>query len=120
MAARALEEAGIATVIMGCARDIVERVGVPRFFYSNFPLGHSAGKPNDGYSQTHTLEGALKLFETASSPRTTVESSQVWAENDAWKEDFLNIARLSKAEIDALREDYKKQREASAALKAAF
>ena len=31
LAARALEAAGIATVVMGCAKDIVEHVGVPRF-----------------------------------------------------------------------------------------
>ena len=39
IAARAAEEAGIPTVIMGCARDIVEHVGVSRFYFSDFPLG---------------------------------------------------------------------------------
>jgi hypothetical protein len=47
LAARALEERGIATVVMGCAKDIVEYVGVPRFLFSNFPLGNAAGRPND-------------------------------------------------------------------------
>ncbi|HSW23287.1 MAG TPA: reductase, partial [Burkholderiaceae bacterium] len=37
LAARALEASGIATVVMGCARDIVEHAGVPRFLFSDFP-----------------------------------------------------------------------------------
>lgn len=117
MAARALEEAGIPTVIMGCARDIVEHVGVPRFYFSDFPLGHSAGKPHDEDSQMQTLKDALKLLETATQPRTTVESNQVWSQDASWKNDFLNIERLSPMEINALRENYKKQREAAAMLK---
>ena len=40
LAARMLEENGIATVVMGCAKDIVEHVGVPRFLFSDFPLGN--------------------------------------------------------------------------------
>jgi hypothetical protein len=45
LAARALEASGIATVIMGCARDIVEHVGAPRLLFSDFPLGNGAGTP---------------------------------------------------------------------------
>src|SRR4029079_7196925 len=55
LAARALEENGIATVVMGCAKDIVEHVGVPRFLFSDFPLGNAAGRPCDPTSQTATL-----------------------------------------------------------------
>ena len=51
LAARALEEHGIATVVMGCAKDIVEYVGVPRLVFSDFPLGNAAGRPNDQASQ---------------------------------------------------------------------
>ena len=47
LAARALEESGIATVVMGCAKDIVEYVGVPRLLFSDFPLGNAAGRPKD-------------------------------------------------------------------------
>ena len=47
LAARALEAAGIATVVMGCAKDIVEHVGVPRLLFSDFPLGNRGG-PAEG------------------------------------------------------------------------
>src|SRR6185295_13671975 len=50
LAARALEASGIATVVMGCAKDIVEHAGVPRFLFSDFPLGNAAGRPWDAES----------------------------------------------------------------------
>ena len=102
---------------MGCARDIVEHVGVPRFFYSEFPLGHSAGKPHDENSQRQTLAGALRLFATTTHPRTTMKSDQIWSQDDSWEKDFLNIQRLSEKEIEKLREDYKQQRAKTAKLK---
>jgi len=56
LAARHLEADGIPTVILGCAKDIVEYCGVPRFLFSDFPLGNSAGRPFDVESQRQTLE----------------------------------------------------------------
>ena len=54
LAARLLEADGIATVVMGCAKDIVEYVGVPRLLFSDFPLGNAAGRPNDaGLASRH-------------------------------------------------------------------
>ena len=64
--ARHLEANGISTVVMGCAKDIVEHAAVPRFLFSDFPLGNSAGKPHDSESQAFTLELALELLEHAS------------------------------------------------------
>ena len=74
LAARYLEENGIATIIMGCAKDIVEYCGVPRFLFSDFPLGNAAGRPKDPRSQAFTLELALRVLEAAPAPRTTVQS----------------------------------------------
>ncbi|MBC8240880.1 MAG: hypothetical protein H8E30_10450 [Alphaproteobacteria bacterium] len=42
-----LEANGIPTVIMGCAEDTVEYCGVPRFLFSDFPLGCPADRPDD-------------------------------------------------------------------------
>src|SRR5205814_9170817 len=66
LAARMLEENGISTIVMGCAKDIVEHVGVPRFLFSDFPLGNAAGRPNDPESQAFTLDLALSVLERAS------------------------------------------------------
>lgn len=110
LAARLLEENGISTVIMGCAKDIVEHVGVPRFLFSDFPLGNGAGRPNDPRSQAFTLELALKILETAPTPRTTVQSPLVWSGNSDWKLDYCNIERLSPDEINRRRAEFDRQK----------
>jgi D-proline reductase (dithiol) PrdB len=106
LAARALEQAGIATVVMGCARDIVEHVGVPRLLFSDFPLGNAAGRPRDIASQEQTLELALQLLESAPAPRTTLQSPLRWSDNDDWKLDYCNIERLSADEIARRRAEF--------------
>ena len=97
--ARHLEANGIPTVVMGSAKDIVERVGVPRFLFSDFPLGNSAGKPNDVSSQALTMELALDTLESAPGPRTTVQSPLKWSQNPDWKLDFSNIEQMDDAEL---------------------
>jgi len=107
LCARLLEENGIATVVMGCAKDIVEHVGVPRLLFSDFPLGNAAGKPRDPASQAATLELAFSLLDCAFAPRTTVQSPLVWNEASAdWKLDYSNIARLPPEEIARRRAEF--------------
>ena len=106
LVARLLEEAGIATVVMGCARDIVEHVGVPRLLFSDFPLGNAAGRPNDRNSQAFTLELALKVLETAPGPRTTVQSPLRWSESPDWKLDYCNVERLTAEDIARRRAEF--------------
>jgi hypothetical protein len=88
LATRHLEANGIPTVIMGCAKDIVEHCGVPRFVWSDFPLGNSAGRPFDVESQAQTLELALRLLESA------------------WKHRFLDVGKLSPEEIAERRKEF--------------
>jgi len=111
LAARHLEENGIATVVMGCAKDIVEYCGVPRFLFSDFPLGNAAGRPKDPDSQAFTLELALWVLEAAPAPRTTVQSPLRWNEDPAWKLDYSNIDRLSAEEIQRRRQEFDLQKE---------
>ena len=111
LAARHLEAHGIPTVVMGCAKDIVEHVGVPRFLFSDFPLGNPAGRPHDPHSQAATLELALRVLEAAPAPRTTVQSPLCWSADPAWKLDFSNIARLSAEEIARRRAEFDRQKE---------
>jgi D-proline reductase (dithiol) PrdB len=110
LVARHLEAAGLPTVIMGAARDIVEHAGVPRFLFSDFPLGNSAGKPRDVASQAATLDLALHVLESASAPRTTVQSPQRWSDDPGWKRDFDNIEVLSPADLARLRAEHERHR----------
>jgi len=106
LAARVLEESGIATVVMGCAKDIVEYVGVPRFLFSDFPLGNGAGRPKDPVSQAFTLDLALSVLEAAPAPRTTVQSPLTWSASSDWKLDYCNIERLTPEEIRRRRAEF--------------
>lgn len=108
LVARHLEADGLPTVIMGCAKDIVEYAGVPRFLFSDFPLGNSAGKPFDPASQAATLELALRVLETAPAARTTVQSPQRWSADAMWKLDYNNLAKLTPEEIEERRKEFDK------------
>jgi hypothetical protein len=113
LAARALESRGIATVVMGSARDIVEHVGVPRLLFSDFPLGNSAGRPHDEASQDLTFGLALRLLESAPAARTTVQSPLRWSASPEWKLDYCNIARLTPEEIARRRAAFDAQKAAA-------
>jgi hypothetical protein len=106
LVARHLEADGISTVIMGCAKDIVEHCGVPRFVWSDFPLGNSAGRPFDVESQREILESALRLLESAPGPRTTVPSRLSWSADTTWKRDYLDLAKLSPDSIAERRKEF--------------
>jgi D-proline reductase (dithiol) PrdB len=117
LAARELEAAGIATVVMGCARDIVEHCAVPRFLFSDFPLGNAAGKPHDSASQEDTLRLALQLLCEAKASQTTWQSPQRWSDTDAWKADYANPDLLSAEELASLRDEAERVRIEAKALR---
>ena len=106
LVARHLEEQGIPTVIMGCAKDIVEHCGVPRFLFSDFPLGNSAGRPFDAESQAQTLELALRVLESAPAARTTVQSPLRWSEDASWKRDYNDLTKLTPETIAQRRKEF--------------
>lgn len=115
--ARELEAAGIATVILGAAKDIVEQVGVPRLLFSDLPLGNAAGLPYDTASQDFTLELGLRLLEAAPCARTTVQSPLRWPGGDAWRDDYLNPAMLDADGIERARRAHEKSLAVARALR---
>jgi D-proline reductase (dithiol) PrdB len=104
LAARHLEAAGIPTVIVGSARDIVEECGVPRFLFVDFPLGNPCGKPWDAKMQYRIVGGALELLERAWAPRTTLQRPERWAEGEAderWRRRFMWVGDDNRAALAA-------------------
>ena len=106
LVARHIEADGIPTVIMGCAKDIVEHCGVPRFLFSDFPLGNSGGRPFDPRSQTRTLELALRVLESAPAARTTVQSPLRWSADASWKLDYNDLSKLTPEQIAERRKEF--------------
>jgi hypothetical protein len=100
LVARQLEANGIPTVVVGCARDVVEECGVPRFLFSDFPLGNPCGRPGDVSMQRAIARHALDLLESARLPRTTAQTPFVWSEDESWRERY---ARVDPERAEALR-----------------
>ena len=90
LTARHLEAAGIPTVIAGSARDIVEQCGVPRFVFTDFPLGNPCGMPYDMEMQAAIVGIALDVLENARYARTTVQTPFCWP-NDEWRANFMRV-----------------------------
>ena len=102
LVARYLEANGIPTVILGCARDIVEHCGVPRFVFSDFPLGNPCGRPFDTEMQHEILAIALGVLQSARYPRTTVQTPFIWSVDHSWKDRYLNPAALAEETTEAV------------------
>lgn len=93
LVARHLEANGIATVVMGCAKDIVENCGVSRLLFTDFPLGNPCGEPFNVDQQKRIFSMALDLLEAAKAPRSTVQTPFIWPHGDEWKELFMTKDR---------------------------
>jgi len=63
LAARAIEQAGIPTMMLAVAKDVVESVRPPRAGFYKGELGSVAGKPNWPEHQRRVLDEALRLIE---------------------------------------------------------
>lgn len=92
LVARYLEAQGLPTVLIGSARDIVEHCGVPRFLFSDFPLGNPCGHPWNKSMQRETVRLALGLLVTASEPRRTVRSPFEWRDDPGWRDRYNRVS----------------------------
>ena len=96
LTARHLEANGIATVVLGSARDVTEHCGVPRFLFTDFPLGNSVGRPYDAAMQRAVVGEALDLLESAVGPRTTAPVRRRCGGGGGWREAYLQITEADR------------------------
>lgn len=101
LVARHLEANGIPTVILGSALDVVEHCGVPRFVFTDFPLGNPCGKPYDNDMQRSIVAACLELFEAAERPRTTARIAYRWSDDERWRARYLELRPEQAAELVA-------------------
>jgi hypothetical protein len=87
----------IPTVVIGSARDIVEECGVPRFLFTDFPLGNPCGKPWDKAMQSAIVDMALDLLRYAWQPRTTVQAPFIWFKDETWRTTFMHVSEEMRA-----------------------
>jgi D-proline reductase (dithiol) PrdB len=112
LVARHLEENGMPTVIVGSALDIVEYCGVPRFVFTDLPLGNPCGPPYQRDIQRAVVRQAVGLLETTDGPRVTVRAAVEFDDPD-WRPRY---GRVDPKEIERLRAlgDERRKRQVSA------
>ena len=99
------------TVMIGSAKDIVEHCGVPRFVFSDFPLGNPCGHPWDREMQTAIVKLSLSLLDTATEPRTTVRAPFEWkAEDPEWRERYNRVRPEDRERLLAIGDERRRQR----------
>jgi D-proline reductase (dithiol) PrdB len=118
LVARYLEANGLPTVIIGSALDIVEHCGVPRFLFTDFPLGNPCGPPWRGDLQGSIVAQAFGLLASAEQPRTTARSPIEWPSDDPWRPRYGRVTEQDRERLLALGEERRKRQAARAALKA--
>jgi hypothetical protein len=116
LVARHLEANGIPTVIIGSALDVVEHCGVPRFLFTDFPLGNPCGHPWDRAMQEAIVRQAIGLLESAVGPRTTVKAPFRWKEDDPdWRTRYGRVDPAERERLLALGEERRRARARKAA-----
>jgi hypothetical protein len=74
---------------MSSALDITRHVNPPRGVFLDFPLGHTAGKPNEPALQRAILVEALGAFQSLREPGSVELLPFRWSEDDDWKRSAL-------------------------------
>lgn len=99
LVARVLEENGISTIVIGSAKDIVEYCGVPRYLFTDFPLGNPCGRPYDHTSQRLIMSQALAMLDNCEVPGTTIDTGLVWDDSASWKPNFARVGDDNRAAL---------------------
>ncbi len=88
--ARHLEAAGIPTVCLASALDIVKAGRAPRTVFVDYPLGHTAGRPFDPDDQKRIVGSALEALTTTSTPGEIISLPCEWNEGHAWRAEAVD------------------------------
>ena len=111
LVARHLEANALPTVIIGSALDIIEHCGVPRFLFTDFPLGNPCGPPWRRDIQKAVVGQAVGLLDTAVRPRTTIGAPFVWGEEGAlWRPRYGRVDPAEREHLLALGEERRRRR----------
>ena len=83
-----MEAAGIPTLSMSSAWSITEAVNPPRAAFLDFPLGHTAGRPDAPDEQIEIMRAAFTVFSEATAG-SIARLPFEWAADDQWKAEVM-------------------------------
>ena len=78
---------------MGSALDIMEAANPPRAVFTDYPLGHTTGKPDDAKDQYELTRAGLEAFETIAEPGTIKHLERTWMLSGDWKAAALDDSK---------------------------
>jgi len=113
LAARQLEQNGIATVVIGSALDIVQTAQAPRYFHNDIPLGNPLGHPFNSAEQLATVTQALSMIDDPASPRLKMSDLR-WHQGEQWRENYMRVDETNKEALKLAGEENRKQRKENA------
>ncbi len=71
---------------LSSALSITTGVGVPRTVFVDYPLGRTAGKPDDVDDQYGIVRAAITTLLTTTIPGAVVRLPNHWSDDDRWKD----------------------------------
>ena len=71
---------------LSSALSITTGVGVPRTVFVDYPLGRTAGKPDDVDDQNGIVRAAMTTLLTTTTPGAVVRLPNRWSDDDRWKD----------------------------------
>ena len=71
---------------LSSALSITTGVGVPRTVFVDYPLGRTAGKPDDVDDQYSIVRAAITTLLTTTIPGAVVRLPNHWSDDDRWKD----------------------------------
>lgn len=102
-------------MIIGSALDVVEHCGVPRFLFTDLPLGNPCGHPWRRDMQKEVVRQALHLWETARGPRLTVQAPVAWKDDDPdWRSRYGRVDPAERERLLAVGDERRRRRAARA------
>ena len=72
-------------MVFGSARDILEAAQPPRAVFTDYPLGHSVGRPFDKDNQRAIIRAGLDALASITEPGTIVDLAYQCEADRQWK-----------------------------------
>lgn len=92
----------MSTVVLGSAIDIVEHCGVPRFLFTDFPLGNPCGRPYDPDMQRSIIATGIDMLERATAPGTVLRTPFCWGEDESWRAQYMRVGARNAERLAAM------------------
>ena len=91
--ARHLEAAGIPTVCIASALDIIQSGQPPRTVFVDYPLGHTTGRPFDSKDQKGLVKAALEALVSINEPGQIITLPAAWSSDNSWLSEVVDPAQ---------------------------